>query len=305
MKLNLREKKLITHLNNDGNHTLKELGKILSTSKENVHYMIKKLEKNNIIKKSNWFNRSHIGYNYFLLMLGPKSFNGKLIEKLKNSDKVLFICGRKTYETNSFSLFVIFVEKDITLAEDFKEEIDRKYNIRNSDIKKIKAFTKSKKDVDNIKRIFYKTGNHRYNDISEKDWKKVEIIINNPQKSYSELSSKYGISKHAIMNLTKKHNLNKTLFYSCNFDKVGDTVVFIDYDKLISYEQLTKGMVENLKDYCTYAISLPLFLSDKRFIIAGLKSETDLEDIQKLIEENNMKITKLSYGLEIYKNSLI
>ena len=47
MKLNLREKKIISHLNNNGNYTLRELGRILSTSKENVHYMIKKLEKNN------------------------------------------------------------------------------------------------------------------------------------------------------------------------------------------------------------------------------------------------------------------
>ena len=305
MKLNLREKKIISHLNNNGNYTLRELGRILSTSKENVHYIIKKLEKNNIIKKTNFFNRSYIGYNYFLLKLSPKSFDENLIKKLKNSDKVLFVCGRKTYETNNFSIFAIFVEKDITLAEDFKEEIDGKYNIRNSDIKKIKALNKLKSNFDNLKTIFYKTGNHRYNDIPEKDWKKVEFIINNPKKSYSELSSEYGISKHTIMNLTKKHNLNKTLIYSCNFDKVCDTVVFIDYNKLLSYEKLTKQILENLKDYCNYVIAAPLFLSNKRFMIAGLKSETNLEDIQRLLEENKMEITKLSYGLKIFKNSLI
>ena len=69
MKIDTWDKKILTNLYQNSRATLNELSKKVGLSKENIHYRLKKFEKENFINYIPYSNLSKLGYDYFLVRI--------------------------------------------------------------------------------------------------------------------------------------------------------------------------------------------------------------------------------------------
>ena len=313
MKIDKWDKKILTNLYKNSRATLSELSKKVGLPKENIHYRIKRFEKENIINYIPYVNLSKLGYNYFLIRLRIDPMNNKYestINSIKNLKQVIWLSEEKIQQSKDYNINIIYIEKVLSKAEDFVDNYREKKHVLFADIKLIRVIFRGYNEIygeDEKYDCLSKTGAYRYNEKYDyTDQRLVEALLKNSRSRLTELSKTVGISeltvKNRILSLMKRKIIDKFMI-ALNFDKLPGKFVMFRISKKSG--EASKTIWPTLSKYFNELMIITPFFWEDRIIFGRVKDDDNLiKAFSELNKLKNFEVTSLSEKTRIVKNKI-
>jgi DNA-binding Lrp family transcriptional regulator len=314
MKIDAWDKKIISNLKNDSRQSLSALSKKVRLSKENIHYRLKKYEKNKFIEYVPNVNFSKLGYNYLLINIRTDLNSDKIkkfISKIQNNKKVIWIAIDPIYKIKNFNLSYVLLENDFS-------GIQNKLTYMNTD-KSIEAFTifllrnigMGYNDIyyGHQTDFFEKLGAHRFDNetVSEQEKKLVFKLLENSRIPLTELSDSLKLNPKTVKSKINKlieEDKIKNFTISLRLDQLDGNFVRITYfaDKPDVSREIRALALKYLYETCI----ISPFFTQKRFLYGRIKNqELLLKFIEKLKNSLGVEIIAAAGDIKILKNKFL
>jgi len=250
MKLNKKNKKLLTYLYHHYREPLTKIAKECRISRDQVEYALKKYEKEDIIKKYlTIFNYNLLGYNEFVIVWMKVKNKKEQIKKELEGMKNVVSVGDIIPEYDIFVDFIFkskqeFDEKFYSFLEKYKKEISEFevfitnysifYPLKQFGIKqeeKSYEFIKQEKEVK----------------IDDKDKQILKLIEKNGRARVVDIANEIGLSSELVIyKLKQLHNKKIVLGTRIQFDlkKLGF------YFATLKLKLNNQGIKEKLENFC-------------------------------------------------------
>lgn len=231
--MDLKQKKLLYHLDYSARENLSALNKKIGLSKQNIQYKINSLVDKGIIEKFlSVINIHQLGFFTFRTYLRLGKISSKetedIIEKLEQNSNILWLVSL----TGTWDLEVVFIARNqIEFAKifgDLKEELGErlvKYNISSS----IQNLHYKKEYLLEKRRNKTKSESHYGNEPKETTLDKIDIMIlielsEDCRRSNQEIGRKVGVSYHTIKDRIRqleKKGIIQSYRTKINIQKLG------------------------------------------------------------------------------------
>lgn len=308
MKIDAWDKKILTNLYQNSRATLNELSKKVGLSKENIHYRLKKYEKENFINYIPYSNLSKLGYDYFLVRIRIDPFSdkyNKLIKDLTKNRDTLWLSETKIYRGKDYNITTIRLNNNFSKIQDHFTELVENNTIERFELSLIRTLGFNYRY--NLFSWFMKTGAYRFeNKIDKTDVKLVLKLFENSRISLNELGSKLKLSP-----LTIKSRINKLIandiigrfIISLNFNKLDGKFIALSYD--VNKKMVSRDMREIISKYFSDIVTISLYFTRKRMLFGRVKNETKfLKAMSELNKISGMNISSVSENTHIIKNKI-
>lgn len=199
------DKLILFELLQDCRQPLAKIAKTVKLSQQRVHYRIKKLEEQKVIKKYTInLNYPKLGYSRHSLYLDLRSIDGKQVEKyLEHITGINEVsCCYMLHDVSEWKMYISVWTKTIERYDDIQTKIITKFNkhIKNYvSFQSVKSYTyftrilnKKKQAKCDIK------GNPENFEIKESDWKILNELRKNSSLPLLDLSKKLKVDVNTI-----------------------------------------------------------------------------------------------------------
>jgi DNA-binding Lrp family transcriptional regulator len=313
MKIDKWDKKILKNLYKNSRATLSKLSKQVGLPKENIHYRIKRFEKEKFINYIPYVNLSKMGINYFLIRMriDPLSKNhSKFIKELIKDESILWVSEDKIIRTKVMNLTIIKMYVDFSKIEDIFTKFTDKGIIEEFDIYLIRTLGFNYKDIYFDKEsfgVFMKTGAHRFERNTDKTDEKIVLkLLENSRISLKELGSKLKLSPLTIKNRIKKlieKDVIKNFMISLNFNKLESKFIVLNYSA--ETMDVSKEVRRVTGKYFSEVMTVSSFFTKHRLLFGRVKDEQNfLKAMSELNKFKGMKIKAVSENTQILKNKI-
>tara|TARA_Y100000310_G_C20644080_1_gene795605 strand:+ start:1072 stop:2016 length:945 start_codon:yes stop_codon:yes gene_type:complete len=313
MKLDKLDKRILVALRKNSKATLRELSKEVGNSKENIHYRIKKYEKNKILTYIPSINLSKIGYNYFLIRLraNPSSeVVKKELDSITKNKDILWVSFEKILKSEDFNITLLMIGKNFSDVEDYVQSLRIKKHISSANTRLMRVISKSYTSFieEKDKEItYFKAGEHRYSqNFDDTDSKIITELINNSRITNIDFGKKVRLN-HVTIKTRITKLLNEKLIdkftVAIKYNKLPGKVVRMTLRK--GGSMFTKKMINLLAKPSEEVMILAPYFSQERIIFLRTKNDeklmTTISEINKI---KDITITSVSENTEILKNKI-
>jgi len=313
MKIDKWDKKILTNLYKNSRDSLSKLSKKVGLPKENIHYRIKRFEKENLINYIPYVNLSKMGSNYFLIRMriDPLSKNySKFIKDMIEDDKILWLSEDKIMRAKKFNLTAIMTYVDFSKIEDVFTNFTDKGILEAFDIYLIRTLGFNYQDIYSDEEsfsCFMKTGAHRFEkETDNTDKKLVMKLLENSRIPLTELGSKLKLSPLTIKNRIKKlieKDVIKNFMISLNFNKLDGKVISLIYSA--ETMNVSKEVRRITGKYFSEVMTISAFFTKHRILFGRVKDEQNfLKAMSELNKFKGMTISSVSENTQILKNKI-
>lgn len=313
MKIDAWDKKILTNLYKNSRATLSELSKQVGLPKENIHYRIKRFEKENLINYIPYVNLSKTGINYFLIRMriDPLSKNySKFIKDMIKDEKILWLSEDKIMQAKKFNLTAIMTYVDFSKIEDVFTKFTDKGILEEFDIYLIRTLGFNYQDIYSDEEsfsCFIKTGAHRFEKNTDKtDEKLVMKLLENSRIPLTELGSKIKLSPLTIKSRIKKlieKDVIKNFMISLNFNKLDGKFIALIYSAETMH--VSKEVRRITGKYFSEVMTVSAFFTKHRILFGRVKDEQNfLKAMSELNKFKGMTISSVSENTQILKNKI-
>ena len=313
MKIDKWDKKILTNLYKNSRDSLSKLSKKVGLPKENIHYRIKRFEKENLINYIPYVNLSKMGINYFLIRMriDPLSKNySKFIKNMIKDERILWLSEDKIVQAKKFNLTAIMTYIDFSKIEDVFTKLTDKGILEEFDIYLIRTLGFNYKDIHSDKEAFscfMKTGAHRFENKTDKTDKKIVAkLLENSRIPLTELGSKLRLSPLTIKNRIKKlieRDVIKNFMISLNFNKLDGKFIALLYSA--ETMNVSKEVRRITGKYFSEVMTVSTFFTKHRILFGRVKDEQNfLKSMSELNKFKGMIISSVSENTKILKNKI-
>ncbi len=313
MKIDKWDKKILTNLYKNSRDSLSKLSKKVGLPKENIHYRIKRFEKENLINYIPYVNLSKMGINYFLIRMriDPLSKNySKFIKNMIKDERILWLSEDKIVQAKKFNLTAIMTYIDFSKIEDVFTKLTDKGILEEFDIYLIRTLGFNYKDIYSDKEAFscfMKTGAHRFENKTDKTDKKIVAkLLENSRIPLTELGSKLRLSPLTIKNRIKKlieRDVIKNFMISLNFNKLDGKFIALLYSA--ETMNVSKEVRRITGKYFSEVMTVSTFFTKHRILFGRVKDEQNfLKSMSELNKFKGMIISSVSENTKILKNKI-
>jgi len=269
------DRKIIYELDKDGFESLSRIGKKLKISRELMHYRVKRLEEQGIIKKYiAIIDYSKLGYSmgslYIKLQNDTPKIKNEILNYYKKQNNVWWLLEMSP----NFDFSIAWFGKDFTDVKNQERELIKKYKkyfriFKSRIYTSFHHFTRSYlTGGEKRKEILIKTNPKRITD--KIDEKILKILSENARKPYTEIANELKLSAAQVHYKIQKLKEKKILLGarpSIDLEKIGLKLFKFDIylEDYSIYEKLKKFLFE--LDNVIYAYD----------VIGGADIELDIE----------------------------
>lgn len=313
MKIDKWDKKILTNLYKNSRATLSELSKKVGLPKENIHYRIKRFEKENLINYIPYVNLSKLGYDYFLvrIKLDPLSENyTKFIKDLTKEKKTIWLSEDKLFRATDYNIIAIILHNNFSKIQDHLTVLVETAIIEKFELSLIRTLGFAYRDIYTAEELFecyLKTGAHRFEkETDQTDTTLVLKLLENSRSSLTELGTKLRLSpltiKNRIGKLKEKDIINHFTI-SLNFNKLEGKFVALSYSA--ERQMATKKARKIVSKYFSEVMTVSPFFTQKRILFGRVENEEKF--LKAMSEINKVKGINISASYEntqILKNKI-
>ena len=254
-----KDKLILFELLQDCRQPISKISKVVRLPQQTVSYRIKKLEDSKVIKKyAVNINYPKLGYSRHSLYLDIKNVSAKEVDKyLKEITDIKEVsCCYMLHEVSQWKLYVSVWTKTIERYDDIQTKIVSKFKSRIKNylsFQSVKSYTYFAKRLNPKKKSLIDIkGNPEHFEISDSDWKLLEMLKKNSKVSAMELSKYLKTTASSIsrkINSLKKKGIIERFYPILNMKKLGYTeYTFISRIDPSYSEELEKFLEFTKKD---------------------------------------------------------
>jgi len=313
MKIDAWDKKILTNLYKNSRATLSELSKKVGLPKENIHYRIKRFEKENIINYIPYVNLSKLGYNYFLvrIKLDPLSKDySKFIKDLTKDKKTIWLSEDKLFRAKDYNIIAIILHNNFSKIQDHLTVCVEKVIIEKFELSLIRTLGFAYRDIYTDEELFecyLKTGTHRFEkETDQTDTTLVLKLLENSRISFTELGTKLRLSpltiKNRIRKLKEKDIINHFTI-SLNFNKLEGKFVALSYS--VERQMASKTARKIVSKYFSEVMTVSQFFTQKRILFGRVENEEKfLKAMSAINKVKGINISASYENTQILKNKI-
>jgi len=313
MKIDAWDKKILTNLYKNSRATLSELSKGVGLPKENIHYRLKRFEKENFINYIPYVNLSKMGFNYFLIRIKIDPISkeySKFVKNLIKNKRVLWLSEDKIMQAEEFNLTMIMIYNDFSKIDDYLTTLNDTKVIENFELYLSRTLGFTYKDIYSDEKLFncfLKVGAHRFEKITDNiDEKLVMNLLENSRISLKDLGLKLRLAPLTIKNRIKKlveKNVINNFMVSLNLSKLDDKFI------ALFYSAETMNVSQNVRKitskYFSEVMTISTFFSKTRILFGRVKNEDSfLKAMSELNKFKGAKLISVSENTKILKNKV-
>jgi DNA-binding Lrp family transcriptional regulator len=313
MKIDKWDKKILKNLYKNSRDSLSKLSKKVGLPKENIHYRIKRFEKENLINYIPYVNLSKMGIKYFLIRMriDPLSKNySKFIKDIIKDEKILWLSEDKIVRAKKFNLTAIMTYIDFSKIEDIFTKFTDKGIIEEFELALVRTFGFNYNDIYSDKEAFscfMKAGAHRFENKTDKTDKKMVLkLLENSRISLKELGSKLRVSPLTVKSRIKKlieKDVIKNFMISLNFNKLDGKFIALVYSA--ETMNVSKEVRKITGKYFSEVMTISAFFTKQRILFGRVKDEQNfLKAMSELNKFKGMIISSVSENTQILKNKI-